>query len=57
MAVRIVRQLSVAKTSSFSALLRLDLSISALMQSFEIASFVYDYNGEPARSAAQSLEN
>ena len=24
---------------------------------FEIASFVYDYNGEPARSAAQSLEN
>ena len=24
---------------------------------FEIASFVYDYNGEPVRSAAQSLEN
>ena len=24
---------------------------------FEIASFVYDYNGEPVRSGAQSLEN
>jgi len=24
---------------------------------FEIASFIYDYNGEPVRSAAQSLEN
>ena len=24
---------------------------------FEIASFVYDYNGEPVRSAAQGLEN
>ena len=24
---------------------------------FEIASFVYDYNGEPVRSAEQSLEN
>jgi hypothetical protein len=24
---------------------------------FEIASFIYDYNGEPVRSGAQSLEN
>jgi len=24
---------------------------------FEIASFIYDYNGEPVRSGVQSLEN
>ena len=57
LAVSIAGAMAFVSVMAISFLKAREIGMRIPFSFFEIASFIYDYNGEPVRSGVQSLEN